>query len=61
MAKTYTEQEVNEIVRNALDEQLAEIERENRLVAIEEAIGDLQGRVTELEKNSKSIGFGGKN
>lgn len=60
MKKKYTEEEVQAIVDSALQSQSEKIERENRLVAIEQSIKELKEDIEKILENSRTIGFGNK-
>lgn len=57
MSRKYTQEEVNEIVQEALRQQQIEIDREKRLADIEDAIVSLREDVDKLLENSKKVGF----
>lgn len=57
MKRKYTQQEVENIVSDALAQQSEEFERQKEKEDIWEAINDLQEKVNKLIKDSTKVGF----
>ena len=57
MKRKYTQQEVENIVSDALTQQSEEFERQKEKEDIWEAINDLQEKVNKLIKDSTKVGF----
>ena len=57
MKRKYTQQEVENIVSEALAQQSEEFERQREKEDIWEAINDLQEKVNKLIKDSTKVGF----
>ena len=57
MKRKYTQQEVENIVSDALTQQSEEFERQREKEDIWEAINDLQEKVNKLIKDSTKVGF----
>lgn len=57
MKRKYTQQEVENIVSDALAQQSEEFERQREKEDIWEAINDLQEKVNKLIKDSTKVGF----
>ena len=55
--KKYTEEEVDAIVNNALQNQREQIAQEQLLNEMQATIDDLKNRVAELEKGTHKTGF----
>lgn len=57
MKRKYTQQEVENIVSDALTQQSEEFERQREKEDIWEAINDLQEKVNKLIKDNTKVGF----